>query len=1150
MPAHAFGFGDVAPTRISAVKPEDLRRHPNIVQLAEWAGETIAVTELEPQYGQFIGKQIEPNGEVVEYPKVKWWWQTMATVPATVSHLFAYLRAARERNICLIRGSPADLERQPTLRQLAYEIKHGKDRGDHGFIDVPTKLFFLDIDGVGISWRKNSEKAIRTVVGWLGEPWASTSFVWFFSAGHGLERDENERWTGKIVDDKLRVRIAFITDRALNDSEATALTGICKAKVSKICLSLRTVQPNYIRRPLWQKHPDRDPLGDIPTIGWIKGENEFLAIPDNLAEKARWAKAQGHNSDIADHPDAETAVRAAGSDNSIRSHLMGAVVHLLNANPISKMTSFFDHAISIVDKLQEMVDQHREQILANLAPHGRGWNDVLHYLPDNQFDWAIWCLNHPSVLRRKSIKLIKEETEEKVDEVTLEAIYKRVARAIDRAREAASIWVTIRATYELEEIYNNGMKAIPPEQRELYLLAENGELIAAPTGSRKSTLMRAAAVRFVTENPDKSVVIAMPRHKLGDEQIKLLMEEHPEGKFSAAVWRGRQAWDPEIGDGKQEKMCQRADEARELELAMLSVDSNLCKKGRGKKQVRCPLFDVCGYQRQKRLKANIWFVAHECMVHEMPKAFGEIGWLLIDELPLDAFMFGVDELVELPLDNLRTWPEWLDQDYDAQFLFDECNRLYAALDKLKLPSDHQGAAVPRRELPPWEIGRKIGLEYKAKIEPDIRPNMSKRQVRAQLKKAAGNATVDKRVTLWRQVNRGYEWAETLYGGIKVYRGEKGDRVIRMVGKRHLANGWRFIPTLICDATGDADLLRSIWPNLTVEEPWPQLPRPENVRVFQVVDRSIGKSAIAVEGKNKEKLETKQKAARKTYAALLVRALAYGGRAVAAITYKSTEEWIRKNCFVPSWLTLAHFGDVAGTNEFGEVAALFEIGRPLPQAEAVAQQAEALFADYIEEREFKLKKGKIRIVPDAARHNAIKVDTWKHSQPMVEKLRWQVCEAALIQTEGRARSGLRGETKIPLDVHRWTDVPLPELGSVIPQLWDEMAVGLDGVMLAAGGVWLEAYADAERAYPGLLTAAAMRKEREEYAHHGVEFKRLLDAAVSLGICQIVHYRRAGKGNSNVAVGLTDVGDLRAWLENKLGALERFEGAELKSKGASR
>ena len=47
-----------------------------------------------------------------------------------------------------------------------------------------------------------------------------------------------------------------------------------------------------------------------------------------------------------------------------------------------------------------------------------------------------------------------------------------------------------------------------------------------------------------------------------------------------------------------------------------------------------------------------------CMVHEMPKAFGDVGWVMFDEIPLDAFMFGVDSNDEftLELDALRTPP--------------------------------------------------------------------------------------------------------------------------------------------------------------------------------------------------------------------------------------------------------------------------------------------------------------------------------------------------------------------------------------------------------------------------------------------------------------------------------------------------------------
>ena len=160
----------------------------NVVALADRAHDVIEITELEPYDGTFIGKQIEPNGHITGYPeRLKYWKQRVAPIPATSSHLFAYLREARERNICLIRGAPANVERQKT-RKIKAGLYGGEDRGDHGFVDMPTRLFWFDVDGAPVNWRDDPEGAIRTVVALLGEPWASTSLVWFFSATHGLER--------------------------------------------------------------------------------------------------------------------------------------------------------------------------------------------------------------------------------------------------------------------------------------------------------------------------------------------------------------------------------------------------------------------------------------------------------------------------------------------------------------------------------------------------------------------------------------------------------------------------------------------------------------------------------------------------------------------------------------------------------------------------------------------------------------------------------------------------------------------------------------------------------------------------------------------------------------------------------------------------
>jgi putative DNA primase/helicase len=301
----------------------------------------------------------------------------------------------------------------------------------------------------------------------------------------------------------------------------------------------------------------------------------------------------------------------------------------------------------------------------------------------------------------------------------------------------------------------------------------------------------------------------------------------------------------------------------------------------------------------------------------------------------------------------------------------------------------------------------------------------------------------------------------------------------MAGLRRLAAGWNDAPTLICDATGDPELLQAIWPKLECEvAQWEQLPRPDSVRVFQCVDKALSKYMVAVEGEG-EQLKARQAAAKRAYAAVLtLSTVRYRGADVGVIVYKSTREFIEKNCFVPPWLKLCHHGDITGTNALQKVRALFVIGRPLAAAEAITRQTEALFGEYISRREYRAraKAGRIPTVLDSSGNNTILVDVWEHPDPRAERVRRQVTEAALVQAIGRARAGLRKADE-PLDIHLWTDLPLPELGPVEPMLWSELDAGLDGQMLAAEGVWLESTADAGQAYPDEFSAHAVKKARQ-------------------------------------------------------------------------
>lgn len=563
------------------------------------------------------------------------------------------------------------------------------------------------------------------------------------------------------------------------------------------------------------------------------------------------------------------------------------------------------------------------------------------------------------------------------------------------------------------------------------------------------------------------------------------------------------------------------------------------------------------------------------MTHEMPKAFGEVGWVVIDEDPTDAFLFGTDPLkpVTLELDALRMEPPVEFDKVSVLMLGREA--LYHALHQMLLPiNPHRGVPVSRQSLhdfiivkdgvrdyfTKYDASQLQKLEWRAKVEPDIRPNMTEKQVREEVVKAAGNATVKKIATLWELIEAMNKSEDERCGRIQIHRGGEG-RFIRMVGLREVGKDWGNIPTLICDATGNFELLQTIWPDLITDETvqgWQQLPRPKSVRVFQIIDRSKSKWDVAVEGRNPKELERKINAARRMYGSVLCAALPYGGDGtsetpdVGLITYKSTRAWVEACCYVPPWLRILHFGDITGTNILQHVAAKFQVGRPMASGEDVTRQAEALFGGYIATRDFKRrnKAGRIPIVRDAAGNNTVRVDVLRHQHPRGEQVSRQICEAGLIQAEGRARAGLRGDDE-PLDIFRSTDVPLPELGPVVPQLWSEVDAGLDGLMLATSGIWLECVPDAVQAFPGFFSVAGLTKARSRGSTTSPIRYTIRKVAAPRSLT-LLRYQRAGKGQRPAqATALMGPTAAKKWLEERLGPLVVFEvvepGAGARSQG---
>ena len=162
------------------------------------------------------------------------------------------------------------------------------------------------------------------------------------------------------------------------------------------------------------------------------------------------------------------------------------------------------------------------------------------------------------------------------------------------------------------------------------------------------------------------------------------------------------------------------------------------------------------------------------------------------------------------------------------------------------------------------------------------------------------------------------------------------------------------------------------------------------------------------------------------------------------------------------------------------------------------------------------------------------------------------EARLIQAVGRARAGLRGAND-PLDIHLWTDVPLPELGPVEPVLWGELEGGLDGLMLATGGSVAGKRPARGQGLSGAVHGRHLEKGPQTRPEPGPGCGRRATASgrrsrvasifqyairsVAISMGASTNAPAAGKQLAH-AVSLLGSNETMAWLEAKLGRLARF------------
>jgi hypothetical protein len=703
----------------------------------------------------------------------------------------------------------------------------------------------------------------------------------------------------------------------------------------------------------------------------------------------------------------------------------------------------------------------------------------------------------------------------------------------DDARPLAEAEAAARSL--IDRFFNRGA----PEYRNALAIFNGGGVLLAPippvslarieAGVGKTHAAVEAAVRAVRAG--LRVKFAVPRVDLGDQLAVALAK----AGVTAHVWRGRDQPDP---DTSAEYMCRnRTAVADARDAGAWSIAETVCEQKDLKtgRFVRCPLHDSCGYVRQRDADPQVWIVTHAMLFMPLPRPIGEVDALVIDEafasggIPQKAVSLSRDAI-----ENARTLtgPENADKMHAWRYALIEAARnsgdgplsraaLLAAgltVDDAFQASRYEAACVEDSE-----------------ITPVTNPAERKRLAKAA---GAGNRLARGLGALWREIAAFLDSGTAESGRVRL--ALDPETSVRMIEIRPLTTvheSWH-APTLMLDATA---------PPASVIEPVLGLEVGEIASIAaewsphgfvrQIIGAPVSSTKLGLTEKSEGNVRILDDLRRLI---VLRAALAYP-RGIAVVAQKAVEQRLG-DMGLPSNVVLGHFNGLSGRNDMEKVAGLIAIGQAIPQI--LAMEADAGVLTGIPVAPEGAEPGKFRWYPrvpgairlrDGSTHQ---IERYRHADPVVEALRWQVCEGQLIQAVGRLRP-LRRKADEPFFLDIVSDMPLPITVDRIEE-WDRNRLG-SWADMAAEGVILTAASDMQAVFPDLASSPKAAQNMSEAVRLTLRSKKdsLLDLGVSVSL---VEAKRAGRfAATEIAVlpnGPKGPNALKRWMNDRgLGPIER-------------
>ena len=255
---------------------------------------------------------------------------------------------------------------------------------------------------------------------------------------------------------------------------------------------------------------------------------------------------------------------------------------------------------------------------------------------------------------------------------------------------------------------------IYPEKPKFFVFGD-----ARRTGTGKTTDVIDILVSEITKNPDFRAVLAVPRHRLGEDVAKRLIDRG----LDARVFYGRDALDPKTPD---QKMCRELDRTVEINSALGDVARQACKNG----SAECVFYKTCSYQAQQRLTPQVWIVAHQLLFRDRPQFIPQPDFVGIDEAFWGASLNGIEKTRLVMVNDL---------DEETREVRQSSKSALAAIDvgatadlmavstrMARILREEMSGRIRKAALNSFdaeELRAAFRLEWRRKIELDIKPDM-------------------------------------------------------------------------------------------------------------------------------------------------------------------------------------------------------------------------------------------------------------------------------------------------------------------------------------------------------------------------------------------------------------------------------------------